>query len=174
MLIFTLPSWYKSADFPENCIFIYEQMQQLKKCGHTVIVLSVQSIPIQRMKKANKNIVKIDDNGIITYYTEIISIWPSTFKRLYTRFFRQALNRLIDKAIEEYGNPDVYYAHFSFPAGYVSTNLKNRVPLVSAKPLRFPAKENAWQGNPAQRISKSLGILFFVLSLVISPKGTSP
>ena len=31
---------------------------------------------------------------------------------------------------------------------------KNNVPLASSNPFCFPAIENAWQGNPAQRISK--------------------
>ena len=32
---------------------------------------------------------------------------------------------------------------------------KNRVPLVSSNPSRFPATEKLWQGNPAQSRSKS-------------------
>ena len=56
----------------------------------------------------------------------------------------------------------------------ISATSKNKVPLVSSKPLRLPAKENAWQGNPAHRTSKSSGMYDLVSSLVISPNGTSP
>ena len=46
------------------------------------------------------------------------------------------------------------------------------VPRVSAKPCLLPAELNAWQGKPAQRMSKS-GI-FFVSTFVISPVIVSP
>ncbi|GAA7322698.1 hypothetical protein HpM116_10660 [Helicobacter pylori] len=48
---------------------------------------------------------------------------------------------------------------------------KNKVPLVSSSPRRFPALEKGWQGKPANNTSK-LGISF-VLICVISPCGVS-
>ena len=56
----------------------------------------------------------------------------------------------------------------------ISATSKNNVPRVSSNPNLLPAKENAWQGKPAQSTSKLSGINAFVDSLVISPKGTSP
>src|SRR5699024_7447979 len=49
---------------------------------------------------------------------------------------------------------------------------KNKVPLVSSNPFRFPEMLNGWQGNPAQRMSCE-GI-FSASIFVISPCGTTP
>lgn len=48
---------------------------------------------------------------------------------------------------------------------------KNKVPLVSSNPRRFPALEKGWQGKPANKISK-LGTAF-VSICVTSPCGVS-
>ena len=42
---------------------------------------------------------------------------------------------------------------FGFFSFKILTISKNKVPLVSSKPLLFPAILNGWHGNPAQRIS---------------------
>lgn len=130
MLIFTLPSWYKTKQHPENSIFIYEQMLELKKLGHEIVVLSVQPVGIQSLRKANCAIERVNDHGIITFYTEINVIQPSKFRYLYTFTFRKALKKLIDHAMAVCGKPDVFYAHFSFAAGYAMVGQKYNIPLV--------------------------------------------
>lgn len=142
MLIFTLPGWYKSERYPENCLFIYEQMQAIKEKGHSVVVLSVQPIPIQQGKKPDHRIKKIIDNGIVTYYTEIMSVWPTKFKSIYVNSFSKALGRLINRAINEFGVPDLYYAHFSFAAGFAAVKLKGNVPLVTQEHFSLLMNEN--------------------------------
>lgn len=130
MLIFTLPSWYKTKTHPENSIFIYEQMQAIQKLGHKIVVLSVQPVAIQSLRKVNKSICRIVDNGIITYYTEIQVVQPSRFRGLYVHEFEMALKKLVDRAITDIGKPDVFYAHFSFAAGFSATKLNYDIPLV--------------------------------------------
>lgn len=130
MKIFTLPSWYKNEKHPENSIFIYEQMQAIRALGHQVIVLSVQPKSILGKNHADKQIKKVDDNGIITYYTEIDVIYPSKFRKIFIIQFKRALEKLICKAKSDYGMPDVYYAHFSFAAGYIATLLNDNIPVV--------------------------------------------
>lgn len=145
MLIFTLPGWYKSAKHPENCIFIYEQMQAIRKYGHQVVVLSVQQVPVYKMRKADKSIKMNNDNGIITYTTEINTFYPSKLKKFFVYQFKNALNRLVNEAKKDVGVPDVYYAHFSFPAGYAATYLGDGIPLVVEEHfsalMGFPDKE---------------------------------
>ena len=63
---------------------------------------------------------------------------------------------------------------FGFFRLIISATSKNKVPLVSSNPPRFPAIENAWHGNPAHNISNPLGINAFVSALAISPNGHSP
>lgn len=130
MLIFTLPSWYKSDKHPENSIFIYEQMQAIRKLGHQVVVLAVQPVSIQAMKLPNRYTKKINDNGIITYSTEISALWPSKLRGLFIQSFYKALRKMMKVAIQENGKPDILYAHFSFAAGIAATRL--------AKEFNFP------------------------------------
>ena len=130
MLIFTLPSWYKTEKYPENCIFIYEQLKELTKMGHKIIVLSVQPKSIRTLNCVDTSINIVDDDGIITYYTEIMVLKPSSFRTIYMKSFQHALKKLINRAKEDYGTPDLYYAHFSFSAGWAACNLTDGIPLV--------------------------------------------
>lgn len=130
MLIFTIPGWYKSKKNPENCIFIYEQMQAIRSLGNQVVVLCVHQVPIRSINKADTSIKKEIDNGIITYSTEVNTLYPSKLKTLFTYQFRKSLNKLIIAAKKDYGTPDIYYAHFSFAAGYAASFLNDNVPLV--------------------------------------------
>ena len=110
MLVFTMPSWYKSHNNPEASIFVYEQMQALKELGDKVVVLAVDPVSIKAFRKANKKIYKEDDNGIITYRTEINVLYPSKLRKQYIVAFRNALNVLLEKAIQDQGNPEIIYA----------------------------------------------------------------
>lgn len=130
MLIFSVPGWYKSDSNPENCIFIYEQMQALKSSGNKIIVLAVHQAPIYSPEKASKEIKVVDDNGIITYSIAVPTLCPSKLRYLYIFEFEFALRKMIKKAIADYGTPDLFYAHFSFPAGYAMIRLKGNTPLV--------------------------------------------
>ena len=128
MLIFTLPSWYKTAKNPESCIFIYEQMKALQKLGHKIVVLSVQPRSVAR--RVSDEIV--DDNGIATYYTYVPALAPSKLRGVFVAEFRKALRSLYAKAVKEHGKPDMLYAHFTFAAGYAALSLSKEtgVPLV--------------------------------------------
>lgn len=130
MLIFTLPSWYKTKKYPENSIFIYEQMKALKKFNNDIIVLSVQPISIKSKKIADKSIKIVDDDGIMTFYTEINTFMPSKFRRIYVFQFKKALAKLLKKAMDDFGKPDVLYAHFTYAAGISAVKLKTDIPIV--------------------------------------------
>lgn len=127
--IFTIPSWYKSSKYPENSLFVYEQMQALKKIGHKIVVLSPQP---SRNFISNNSIEYIDDNGIDTYYTNVFAIYPSKFRFLYAKLFYNSVKKLFEYSIKQHGRPDVLYAHFSFPAGYVAARLGKEygIPVV--------------------------------------------
>lgn len=130
MLIYVIPSWYKTESNPESCIFIYEQIRELQKIGHQIVVLSPQQIPIQSRKRISKEILKVDDDGITTFYLEFYSVWPSKFRRNYLRSFLSKLRILYKQAVHDYGEPDLLYAHFSFAAGYAASKLNTGHPLV--------------------------------------------
>lgn len=130
MLIFTLPSWYKSEKYPENSIFIFEQMKAIKKLNNDVVVLSVQPVSIKSHRLAKKTINIKNDEGIVTYYTEINTLYPSKFKKMYVFQFKKALKKLMKKAIKDFGKPDVLYAHFTYAAGISAVKLKMGFPIV--------------------------------------------
>ena len=132
MLIFILPSWYKTKQKPGNCIFIYEQAQALRNRGNEVVVLNVAPVSVKECRLATHKIQKSNDNGIKTYYTEILSFYPSKLRAVYVKQFETALMSLLTEAIHDFGKPDVLYAHFSYPAGYIGTKISKRiqVPIV--------------------------------------------
>lgn len=129
MKILVLPSWYKTAKYPENCIFIYEQVAGLAELGHNVIVIS----PQQNFNPlCSRNIYQYNDGTCDLLYRNYLVIWPSKFpfQNLYS--FERCAMKLAEKAINDYGVPDVIYAHFSIPAGYAATKLgeKYGIPVV--------------------------------------------
>lgn len=132
MLIFILPSWYKTKQKPGNCIFIYEQAQALRKRGNEIVVLNVAPVSVKEHRLPTHKIQKSNDNGIKTYYTEILSVYPSKLRAIYVKQFEIALMSLLTEAIHDFGKPDVLYAHFSYPAGYIGTKISKRiqVPIV--------------------------------------------
>ena len=149
MQIFTLPSWYKSRRYPEASIFIYEQMKALIETGDKVVVLAVEPISNKSVEKPHKDIVFEDDNGVLTYRTEIKPLYPSKLRAQYIYVFRKALRRLLDIAIKDHGQPDVLYAHFSYPAGAIAVDLAKEynIPLVV---------EEHYSGLMEDRIDKAL------------------
>ena len=130
MLVFTLPSWYKSEKNPNSCLFIFEQMKALRMLGAKVVVLTVHTAPIQSLRKPDSRILKSEEEGVITYSTEMTAVYPSKFRDLYVKGFMKALRRLIDEAIKDFGRPDVFYAHFSFAAGVSAVRLDYGIPVV--------------------------------------------
>ena len=146
MLIYVIPSWYKTEKNPENCIFIYEQIRELKKLGHQIVVLSPQQLSIQSRQKVNNEILKVDDAGIATYYTEFYSVWPSKFRKIYLRSFSRKLEVLYKQAVCDYGEPDLLYAHFSFAAGYAASQMNTGHPLVVEEHFSYLMKKNIDNG----------------------------
>lgn len=129
MKIFVLPSWYKNDSFPENCIFIYEQVAGLSKLGHQVIVISPQ-LSLKPIFKGAINHKKDEVSDIL--YKDYFGVRPSIFPKQNIRGFKKNAFALFKEAIGIYGKPDVIYAHFSIPAGFIATQLgkKYNIPVV--------------------------------------------
>ena len=132
MVVFTIPGWYKSKKHPEASIFIFEQMQALVEEGDKVVVLNAQPVSFKSSDKPDKSIGYEDDHGVLTYTAEFKALYPSKLRYQHMFAFKRAINRLLDRAIKDHGRPDVLYAHFSYPAGAVASDLSKRyqIPLV--------------------------------------------
>lgn len=129
MKIFVLPSWYKSKKYPENCIFIYEQIASLSRLGHQIVVLH----PEMRLYPCfHQKITKENDNVSIIYCQKYWAGWPSHFPFFNIYNFQKCATSLFETAIQQQGIPDVIYAHFSIPAGLVATRIGNKynIPVV--------------------------------------------
>lgn len=129
MKIFVLPSWYKTKKNPETCIFIYEQVEGLARLGHQIIVISPQQSFIPLFWKSI--LVENDEFSNIIYRNYWV-VWPSKMPYQNIRSFDKCAKKLTEKAIELFGVPDVIYAHFSTPAGFVATKIgdKYKIPVV--------------------------------------------
>ena len=129
MKIFILPSWYKSDKHPENCIFIYEQVQGLNRLGHQIIVLSPQ---LTLFPFCNRGIEMATDDSSSIMYRHYWTLWPAKFPRHNIRGFEKCAFSLFESAIFQHGMPDVIYAHFSSPAGFVASRIgrKYNIPVV--------------------------------------------
>ncbi len=129
MKIFVIPSWYKNDKNPGNCIFIYEQVAGLSKRGHQLVVLSPQLVltPL-----CDNRIDKQVDGESQILYKKYWGLWPSRFPKQNIRSFKKCIDALYNEAINLYGEPDVIYAHFSNPAGFIATKLgkEKRIPVV--------------------------------------------
>lgn len=129
MKIFIIPSWYKTKEHPEECVFIYEQAQGLKELGNDIVVLSPQFC---KSPFSDKSITSETDDCSKIYYKKYWTLWPSKFPNHYVSQFRKSLYSLFDDAIKREGRPDVLYAHFSYPAGMIACELSKKysIPLV--------------------------------------------
>lgn len=133
MTIFTIPGWYPTDTQPQQCIFIHEQMKELVKLGHKVVVLSPQQHLFYRKCSVPEGITYKKIDGVEVLYLPAPAIYPTFFKWQYRKSYQKRLDILFEKALSEFGMPDVLYAHFSFVAGYCSVKLsqKYNVPLVT-------------------------------------------
>lgn len=129
MKIYVIPSWYKSKRYPENCIFIYEQVVSLVQLGHQVIVLSPQMILHPCFKQ---KVTIVNDENSTILYQKYWAGWPSHFPAFNIYNFQKSTEYLFEAAVLQYGFPDVIYAHFSYPAGLVATRVgcKYSIPVV--------------------------------------------
>ena len=144
MKIAVVPSFYPNKYNPEQAIFIKEQVDRLVSMGHSVYVLS----PILKYTHKISNIIKNRydrdfQNGVVVYYKEVNLFVPAKIRWITNLAFYKALLFLYKNFIVEYGQPDVFYAHFSFPAGYAASKLaeKYEIPLVTEEhfsQLMFP------------------------------------
>lgn len=142
MKIFVIPSWYKTEEYPGNCIFIYEQVEALANLGHKIVVISPQ---LNLSPTAKHPVEHHNDECSDIYYKRYWAAWPSKLPLQNIWGFRKCARTLFKKAIQEQGIPDVIYAHFSTPAGLIATELGKiyNIPVVVEEHLS-DLMENKW------------------------------
>lgn len=132
MLIFVLPAIYPSEDFPQLGIYIKDHCQAISdNYGHTVVVLNASATGISNWNKCKEYKEYKDTVGHV-YQKYTRAFMQSYFPRIAVASYECSVMKLLKKALNDYGKPDIIYAHFSFPSGYVARKISKRlnVPYV--------------------------------------------
>lgn len=133
MLIFVIPSSYPNHINPQANIFVHEQCVALKKAGCKIVVLDATSFRWKYWfdKTCFKNYLHEKDDVII-YSRHIPSLLKNKLFRLAAKQFKIVIKKLFKMAVKDFSIPDLIYAHFTYPAGYVACELseKYNIPLM--------------------------------------------
>ena len=132
MLIFVLPAIYPSEDFPQLGIFVKEHCQAIvENHRHKMVVINSSSVGISNWKKC-LDYKEYDDAVGHVYQKYTRALMQSFFPYIAVASYKYTVLKLFRKAVKDYGKPDIIYAHFSFPSGYVARLIskKYKIPYV--------------------------------------------
>lgn len=130
-----------SAKYPHkkdtmSSIFVYSQIEILKKYFGRVVVISITPyIPnfltrwMQPMRKSDASAQDYKYDNVEVYFTKnIVPPIDSLKKRMGTQGYKSA-KKILTKIDF---HPDIIHAHFTWPSGYIAMRLKNdiKVPYV--------------------------------------------
>lgn len=124
MKIFIITPVFPNEINPRSGIFVYEQALILHKIGHEVVVLDAGEYSYKNWldtslyKMSIKNYTNIP---VISFHTH--GLMRTKLPRLYVNLYEQKLQKILQKAIDLYGKPNIFYAHFTFPSGYIACKL---------------------------------------------------
>lgn len=132
MTIFIIARGYPSQRTPQWGCFEKDQAEALAQYGHKVVILSVDSR--FRFYWRRLGIQFSLQNNIPAYNIFIIpgAITSLFFgKRVNARLKAWLLDRIYQKAVKQYGKPDILYSHY-LPTTQMATHLKQKynIPLV--------------------------------------------
>lgn len=133
MLAFVIPSSYPNDVNPQANIFVHEQCIALKKAGCDVVVLDATSYRWKYWLDKSCFFCSVcERDDVKIYQNHIRSFLKTRLYRLAVFQYRVRINKLFKKAVKDCGVPDIIYAHFTYPSGYVSCNLakKHNIPLI--------------------------------------------
>lgn len=105
--------------------FVLEQSEEMRKRGADITILNVAPLKENPFKKMYLR----EENGFPVYESTVYPIALSKFPALTTKIFLEKYKKLFKKAIEERGKPDVIYAHFCFPTGFVAKEIAKELDI---------------------------------------------
>ncbi len=144
MKVFVIPSSYPNHINPQASIFVHEQCVALKKTGCDIIAFDSTEFRWKYwLDKSCDNIIKREKDGVHIYERHVRSVLTNKLYRLAVYGYYNNIKKLFKIAIKEHGIPDVLYAHFTYPSGYVATKLarKYNIPLFTIEHGGFFMKE---------------------------------
>mgnify|MGYP000862518925 CR=1 FL=1 len=128
MLIFVVTPLFPNIYNNQYGIYVYEQCRTLHKAGNKVIVLDISPVRWKRWgDKSCKEIMRRSVGNIEVYTLNPRGLLSSRLPR-YTVFSAwNNLKKLYSAAALRHGRPDIFHAHFTFPAGYITSKLSKRI-----------------------------------------------
>lgn len=133
MLIFVIPSSYPNHINPQASIFVHEQCAALAEAGCEVVVLDATMFRWKNwFDKTCFRTYRNCKDGITIYSRHTQSLLMNKLFRLTIARFRGRIKKLFKRAVRDYGMPDLIYAHFTYPSGYIARELaeKHQIPLM--------------------------------------------
>ena len=130
--MFVIPAIYPNSNSTQLGGYIYEQCKALRqRYGYKIVVLNASTVGFRNWNSA----------GIIREYEDEVGIVLERFTRgiLQSKLafyailsYQKNINKLYKIAVLKYGKPEIIYAHFSFPSGYVAVKIckKYNIPCV--------------------------------------------
>lgn len=156
MLVFVLPAIYPNKNNTQLGIYIKEHCDALKNYhDYKFVIINASTTSVKNWRNCIE-ISKYEDNVGHVYQRLTVGFMQSTFPRFSVASYKSNVYGLFKKAINDYGVPDLIYAHFSFPSGYVAMELSERygVPFVVDEhySLYFEDKLNPYIVNLTRKV----------------------
>lgn len=132
MLVFVMPTSYPNPDNIVANSFVMEQVKALSKHNDIkIVVLNVQKQTTSKsIKKVDNKIYVVNDGNSDIVRKKSRTFIEKKLPRLNDHIFAQSMNTLFNYAVEQYGYPDIIYAHF-YHAGLAAIDISSgRFPVV--------------------------------------------
>lgn len=127
-----LPAIYPNSSSTQLGVYVYEQCRALKaKYGYKIIVLNGSTARINRWNQCGILREYEDDVGIV--FERFTKGFLQSKLPLYAiHSYQKNIKELFQIAVKKYGVPEIIYAHFSFPSGYVAMQISRdyNIPCV--------------------------------------------
>lgn len=115
--VFVISYCFPTEANPQSGIFVFDQCRLLKREGVNIVVLNVANTAGFSMPKIKKW------GEIDVVECAICFIGHSFLPRITTKIYQYFFRKLFKVAVSKFGKPEVIYAHFSFPTGFVAKAL---------------------------------------------------
>ncbi len=132
MLIFVIPAVYPTPDYPQLGIYVQEQCQALRKrYNHQFVILNAPTLNYRQWNRVGK-MQEYDDCVGHVYQRYTIGLMQSRLPRVAVVGYKKNILEMFEKAVKTFGLPDLIYAHFTFPSGYVAAEIAKKagVPFI--------------------------------------------
>ena len=121
--MFLIPAIYPNLSSTQLGGYIYEQCKALRqRYGYKIVVLNGSTVRFSRWNQS----------GILREYEDEVGFVFERFTKgllqsklpLYAILsYQKNIKELFQMAVKKYGTPEIIYAHFSFPSGYVAMKI---------------------------------------------------